>query len=268
MSTAIDRARVAGLRVAISAGGAGIGRVMAREFAAAGARVAVCDVDVNALADFRRERPDAVAVAADVGVFADVQSFFGEVAGVFGALDVLINNAGIAGPTAPAEQIDPDDWERTLRVTLGSAFYCSREAIPLLRDAGGGSIVNIASSAVFSGYPLRTPYSAAKWGLLGLTKTLAMELGPDAIRVNAICPGSVSGARIEGVMQREADARGVDVEVVRAGYLRQVSLRRFVPPEDVASLAMYLASPAGALISGQVIGVDGHTETLQPWQKE
>ncbi|MDH3519776.1 MAG: SDR family oxidoreductase [Myxococcales bacterium] len=268
MSAATERGSVAGLRVAISAGAGGIGRAMARAFAAAGARVAVCDVNAAAVADLRAELPGALAVVADVGAFDEVRDFFRAIADTFGGLDTLINNAGIAGPTGPAQEIDPEAWDHTLRVTLGSAFYCSRQAIAMLREAGGGAIINIASNAVFSGYPFRAPYAAAKWGLIGLTKTLAMELGAHGIRVNAICPGSVSGARMEGVMQREAEARGVALDVVRTSFLRQVSMRCFIPPEDIASLAMYLASPAGARISGQAIGLDGHTETLQQWQGE
>ena len=135
-------------------------------------------------------------------------------------------------------------------------------AVPLLKQAGGGSIVNIASSAAMFGYPLRSPYSAAKWAIIGLTKTLAMELGQQKIRVNAICPGSVSGPRIEGVIERDAKARGMETEEIRNAWTRQSSMRCFVSADDVAAMIGFLVSEDGARISGQTLGVDGHTESL------
>jgi NAD(P)-dependent dehydrogenase (short-subunit alcohol dehydrogenase family) len=175
---------------------------------------------------------------------------------------VLVNNAGSSGPTGPVESLDYADWRRTIEVNLDSQFLCTKQAVPMLREAGGGSIVNISSSAGLRGYPMRTPYAAAKWGVIGLTKTLAMELGPEGIRVNAICPGSVAGDRIDRVIEAAAEARGVGAETVRQGYLRQVSMRTFVSAEDVAELALFLCSEAGARISGQALAVDGHTEGL------
>jgi NAD(P)-dependent dehydrogenase (short-subunit alcohol dehydrogenase family) len=175
---------------------------------------------------------------------------------------VLINNAGIAGPTARTENIDPEDWDRTIAVSLSGQFYCSREAIPLLRESDNGSIINIASNASFFGFPLRLPYTASKWALLGITKTLAMELGPAGIRVNAICPGSVNGPRIDRVIEKDAQEQGRTVDDIRTVYARQSSMRKFAEADDVAELAYFLASGAGAMISGQAIGVDGHTESL------
>jgi NAD(P)-dependent dehydrogenase (short-subunit alcohol dehydrogenase family) len=179
-----------------------------------------------------------------------------------GSLDVLVNNAGIAGPTARVEDIEPADWDRTIAVDLNGQFYCARLAVPLLKGAGGGSIINISSSAAFSGYPLRSPYAASKWAVIGLTKTLAMELGRFGIRVNAICPGSVEGPRIDRVIERDAAARGMTPEAVRNIYLSHTSMHTFVTADEVASLAAFLASDGGAKISGQVIGVDGHTESI------
>ncbi len=252
--------------VALVTGGAmGIGRAIADRFAAEGRRVHVCDADPEAVRRFLAESPAATASVADVAQVSDVDAMFDEVASRYGRLDVLVNNAGISGPTAPVEQISPADWERTVAVDLNGQFYCTRRAVPLLKAAGGGSILFISSSAAFFGYPLRTPYTACKWALIGFMKTLAMEVGQYGIRVNAICPGSVRGARIDGVIERDAAKRGRSAAEIRRLYERQTSLRSFVAAEDIANTAFFLASDQGAMISGQAIGVDGHTESLSNW---
>ena len=248
-------------RVLVTAAGAGIGLAIARAFAESGARVHVCDIDPSRMADPAVSGMFGSSVA-DVADPADVARLFNEAMAYLGGLDVLVNNAGASGPTGPIESLDYDAWRHTIAVNLDSQFLCTRHAVPLLREAGGGSIVNISSSAGLHGYPLRTPYTAAKWGVIGLTKTLAMELGPAGIRVNAICPGSVDGDRIDRVIEAEAESRGVAPERVRQGYLRQVSLRTFVSPEDVAEVALFLCSDTGSRISGQAVAVDGHTEGL------
>ena len=158
--------------------------------------------------------------------------------------------------------IDPDEWDQTIRVNLNGMFYCLKEAIPLLKNSDTPSIINIASSASFFGFPLRSPYTAAKWAVIGLTKTLAMELGSSGIRVNAICPGSVRGDRIDRVIEADAKEQGKTIEEIEELYLTQVSMKTFVEPADVANLAMFLSSKAGRYISGQAIGLDGHTEGL------
>ena len=251
--------------VVISGAAAGLGRRIAERFEEHGYRAHVCDVDANAVQEFRATHPQSAASVVDVGDHRQVDAWFDEIAARYGRVDVLVNNAGIAGPTAPVERIEPADWERTVAVDLNGQFYCTRRAVPLIRAAGGGSIVNIASSAAFFGFPLRTPYAACKWALLGFTKTLAMELGPEGIRVNAICPGSIKGPRIDGVIERDAAARGMTVAEIRKLYERQVSLRQFVDADDVANTACFLASAQGRMISGQIIGVDGHTESLSNW---
>ena len=251
--------------VIISGAATGLGRSIAERFEEGGFRVHVCDTDRAAVQEFRSSHPHATASVVDVSDSTQVDAWFDEIAGRYGRIDVLVNNAGIAGPTAPVEEIAPADWERTIAVDLNGPFYCTRRAVPLLRAAGGGSIVNISSSAAFFGFPLRTPYAACKWALLGFTKTLAMELGPEGIRVNALCPGSIKGPRIEGVIERDAAARGMKPAEIRKLYERQVSLRQFVDAEDVANTAYFLASSQGRMISGQIIGVDGHTESLSNW---
>ena len=251
--------------VLITGGATGIGRAIASRFLAGGAAVHVGDADPAAIEQFLSEHPGASASRADIGIAADVDRMFDDVAARYGGLTVLVNNAGIAGPTAAVEEITPEDWDRTIAVDLNGQFYCTRRAVPLLKAAGGGSIVNISSNAAFFGFPLRTPYTACKWALIGFTKTLAMELGPHRIRVNAICPGSVAGPRIQRVIERDAASRGLTPDAIRDVYARQSSMRLFVSADDVANLAYFLASDAAATISGQAIGVDGHTESLSNW---
>jgi len=251
--------------VLVTGAAAGIGRAIAGRFAVAGWRVHACDADPEAVRRLRQEMPVASASVADVSNVDHVEALFGDLRARHGRLDVLVNNAGISGPTAPVEDIAPADWDRTVAVDLNGQFYCTRLAVPLLKAAGGGSILLISSSAAFFGYPLRTPYTACKWALIGFMKTLAMELGPHGIRVNAICPGSVRGPRIDGVIDRDAAKRGRSAAEIRRLYERQTSLRSFVAAEDIANTAFFLASAEGAMISGQALGVDGHTESLSNW---
>lgn len=245
-------------RVIVTAGGGGIGAAIAKMFNAAGAKVAICDLDKNSF----KETHICYAEQADVGVFEQMEQFFKNATDHLGGLDILVNNAGIGGPNASLQNIDVNDWNKTININLNSTFISSKLAIPHLLKNSGGSIINIASTAALFGYPLRSPYAAAKWAIIGLTKTMAMELGSDQIRVNAICPGSVDGDRIDRVIQREADTRNVSFDHVKDGYLKQTSLKTFVEAEDIANMALYLASPIGAKISGQALAVDGHTESL------
>jgi len=248
----------------ITAGAGGIGRTIAESLLGEGYRVHVCDIDTDAIESFLRENPDATATLADIANTGQVDQVFAELADHYERLDVLVNNAGIAGPTAHVEDVEPGDWDHTIAVNLSGHFYCTRLAVPMLK-AGGGSIVNMASNAAFFGCPMRAPYTASKWALIGFTKTLAMELGPFGIRVNAICPSSVEGARIDAVIEREARRRGLSTEDVRNMYVRQSSMRSFVTAEDVANLTVFLASEKSAMISGQALGLDGHTESLMSW---
>ena len=247
----------------ISAGASGIGRIIAETLLSLGAKVHVCDISKSAIADFLEANPHATATQCDVADFKQVEVVYQDLKSNYGRLDLLVNNAGIAGPTAKVEDIDPEEWTTTINIDLNAHFYFTKLAIPYLREnTKGGSIVNISSNAAFFGFPLRSPYTASKWGLIGLTKTWAMELGPDNIRVNAVCPGSVKGPRIDGVIERDAQERGVTPEEIRTLYQLQSSMRLFVGPEDVANTIAFLASPLGACISGQAIGLDGHTESL------
>jgi NAD(P)-dependent dehydrogenase (short-subunit alcohol dehydrogenase family) len=209
------------------------------------------------------KNPTASATHCDVADYQQVENVYNDLKLKYGRLDLLVNNAGIAGPTAKVEDITPAAWEQTINIDLNAHFYFTKLAVPLLKqNHQGGSIINISSNAAFFGFPLRSPYTASKWALIGLTKTWAMELGPDNIRVNAICPGSVKGKRIDGVIERDAIERGVSSEEIRKLYQLQSSMRLFVGPEDVANTIAFLASNLGACISGQAIGLDGHTESL------
>jgi NAD(P)-dependent dehydrogenase (short-subunit alcohol dehydrogenase family) len=250
-------------RVVLTAGGAGIGRVTLQTFVEAGARVVTCDVDQAALDRLRGELPQVPAIPADVAEPADVDRLFELAAEQLGGLDILINNAGIAGPTGRIEEIAPDDWRRTLEVNLTGQYLCARRAVPAIRAAGGGAIVNLSSAAGRFGFALRTPYAASKWAVVGLTRSLAIELGPDQIRVNAICPGAVEGDRIDRVIAAKAAAQGVPVETMRRHYVETASMRRLISPEDIAAMILFLCSDAGRLVSGQVIGVDGNVEYLR-----
>lgn len=243
-------------RVLITAGATGLGRAMGDRFAAAGCRVWVCDADAPALGTL----PESwQASHVDVTDEAQVAGMFAQVAEAWGGLDVLCANAGIAGPTAPVEDIALEDWRACVAVNLDGAFLAAKHAVPLMKPAGRGAILITSSTAGQHGYPNRAPYAAAKWAVIGLAKTLAMELGPHGIRVNAICPGAVEGPRMEGVLAREAAARGTTRDAVYAGYASGTSMGRFVEARDVAEMAVFLASDAARLVSGQVIAVDGDT---------
>jgi len=252
-------------RVLITAGAAGIGRVIAESFLKQKAQVHIADISQEAIDDCLQANPGMTASRCDVSNSEQVSALFDSFSTQYQQLDILINNAGIAGPTATVEEIDIAGWQKTLDVDLTGSFMVTRLAVPLLKAAGGGSIINMSSSAGLLGCPLRSPYVAAKWAMVGLTKTWAMELGPFKIRVNAICPGSVSGPRIDAVIERDATERGMTADEIRDVYQRQSSMRQFTDAQDVANMAVFLASDLGAGVSGQALGVDGHTESLSNW---
>jgi NAD(P)-dependent dehydrogenase (short-subunit alcohol dehydrogenase family) len=251
-----------GHRAVVTAGASGIGRAIADTLIANGAKVVVGDVSDEFLADFRKTHPQAPALRADVANDNDVAALFAEAEESLGGLDSLINNAGIAGPTGRVDEITPAEWRRCLDVCLTGQFLCAHFAVPMIRKAGGGAIVNMSSAAGRFGYAFRTPYSSAKWGVIGFTQSLAKELGPDNIRVNAILPGIVEGPRMEGVIRARAEQLGISYEEMEGRYLEKVSLRRMVTQQDVANTVLFLLSPVGQNISGQSIGVCGNVEAL------
>lgn len=230
---------------------------MAEAFDTAGFDVWVTDLDSKALADIPEDWTGIGANVADEGHMREVFSRIGTV-------DVVCANAGIAGPTAPVEDVALDDWRTCLSVNLEGAFLAAKYAAPLMKKARRGSIILTSSTAGQFGYPYRSPYAAAKWGVIGLMKTLAMELGPFGVRCNAICPGSVEGPRMEGVLEREAEAKDMTRDQVYAGYAAGTSMRSFVEARDIADMAVFLGSDAARMVSGQAIAVDGHTENPNP----
>ena len=252
---------IQGLRVLVTAGAGGIGLEIARSFVREGARVHTCDVDDAALASGDK-RSGVTWSRTDVGNRTDVTRLFEEALHALGGLDVLVNNAGIAGPTAQVDEVDPEDWDRTLQVNITGQFNCARLAVRHLRESDNASIVNLSSAAGRFGFPLRSPYAASKWAVVGFTKTLAMELGPLGIRVNAILPGVVEGDRIRRVIGNKAQARGISYEEMQDEFLRHVSLRTAVTPQQIADQIVFLCSPRGRTISGQAISIDGDTQSL------
>ena len=245
-----------GYKVAISAGANGIGKVMADSFVDCGASVFISDIDAAAVAACGHR-----GMVADAGDAAQCEAFVDAAVQHLGGLDVLVNNAGIAGPTALVEHVTPEDVEATLRIDLASMFATSRRAIPVLRAAGGGAIINLSSAAGRFGFPLRAPYSAAKWGVVGFTRSLSIELGRDGIRVNAILPGPVDGPRIRAVIKAKAAAASISENEMTERTVATTSLKCFVTQQDIANMALYLASPFGATISGQAISVDADMQT-------
>ena len=253
---------VEGLRVLISGGASGIGEAIASAFLEAKAKVHVCDVSEPTLSAFRAKHPDAHATHADVADRWAVDQVFAEQTSRFGGLDVLVNNAGIAGPTAGIDQITEAEWTGAVDVNLNAQYRFAHHAAPLLKTSEHAQMICISSVAGRLGYAWRTPYAATKWAIVGLTKSLAAELGPDGVRVNALLPGIVEGPRIDKAIGARARQLGLAEEVMREAYVQKISLRRMTTAEDVAAMALFLCSPAARNISGQAISVDGNVEYL------
>ena len=249
-------------RVVITGGASGLGRAMAAGFAAQGARVAICDADADAVAAYRAACPDHIAAVADVSDVAAMERFLGQVETAWGGADVVCANAGTGGPAGRIEDLDPADWMRCVEINLGGAFLTCRWAARVMRAQGAGLIVLTSSTSGQWGVPHRSPYVAAKWGIVGLTRTLAMELGPAGVRVNAICPGAIEGPRMERVLEMESAASGRSIDETRALYAEGTSLRCWVTAEDVTDTVLWLASDAARKISGQIIAIDGNTERM------
>jgi NAD(P)-dependent dehydrogenase (short-subunit alcohol dehydrogenase family) len=253
---------IEGLRVLITAGAGGIGLEIARSFVREGARVHVCDIDQEALAGLSKSDPALRSSYCDVADRAEVAALFEDALARLGGLDALVNNAGIAGPTGRVEEIHAEDWDRCVAVCLTSQFNCARLAVPHLRKSGNASIVNLSSMAGRLGFALRSPYCAAKWGVIGFTKSLAMELGPDRIRVNAILPGLVAGDRQRRVLQSKAQQRGISFAEMEAAAFSYTSIKEYVTPQQIADQILFLTSERGRSISGQSIQICGDTQML------
>jgi NAD(P)-dependent dehydrogenase (short-subunit alcohol dehydrogenase family) len=253
---------IKGLRVLVTAGANGIGLAIARAFVREGAKVHVCDVDTAALAALKSSDPVITQSACDVSDRAQVARFFDEAIGALGGLDCLVNNAGIAGPTGRIEDINPEDWDRCLAIDLTGQFNCARLAVPHLRQSKNASIMNVSSLAGKHGFAMRAPYAAAKWGVIGFTKSIAIELGPDKIRVNALLPGIVAGDRQRRVLEAKSQVRGVSFKEMEQIAFSYTSIKDYVTPEQLADLVVFTASPRAATISGQSLSVCGDTNML------
>jgi NAD(P)-dependent dehydrogenase (short-subunit alcohol dehydrogenase family) len=254
--------KLKGNKVIVSAGGSGIGLAIVQRFLAEGAEVATCDINPELVSELKRNHPSVYCEEVDVADAQAVQQFTQSAIGKLGGLDCLVNNAGIAGPTSPIEEIPEADWERCLSVCLNSQYFFIKASVFSLRKSSNPSIVNISSAAGKYGFAFRTPYSTAKWGVIGLTKSLAIELGPDQIRVNAILPGLVSGERQRRVLTAKAEKRGVSFDEIEQEAFSYTSIKSYVTPQDIANQVLYLASEKGKPISGQAISVDGDTRML------
>jgi len=247
-------------RVLVTAGANGIGLAIANKFRELGAAVFVTDIDPDAVEKARVN--GLLAAVSDVSDEDQVRALMDTVREDLGGLDVLVNNAGIAGPTGPLETLDAAAWKATFDVNIHGQFFCIKHALPLLREGRGASIVNLSSAAGRLGMAGRSAYSASKWAVIGLTKTLAIELGPDGIRVNAICPGAVNGPRIDAVIAAKARMLDLPADEVSALYLNQSSLGRLIEAEDIANMAVFAASDMARNVNGQALAVDGNTEKL------
>ncbi|MFY9675820.1 MAG: SDR family oxidoreductase [Terriglobales bacterium] len=250
-----------GLRVLVTAGASGIGAAIASAFAETGAKIHICDIDDAALAACQKLCPCYQVSKADVADEEQVAALFETQRKKFGGLDVLINCAGIAGPTAGVDEISEDDWNRAIDVNLNGQYRCLHHAVPMLRESKLANIICISSIAGRMGVQWRTPYVATKWAIVGIVKSLAIELGPSDIRVNAVLPGIVEGSRMDGVIRARAKQEGVEEAAMRAEYLKKISLRRMVTADDVALMCLFLCSPAGRNVTGQAISVDGNVES-------
>ena len=247
-----------GLRVLVTAGASGIGAAIASAFAETGAEVHICDIDDAALAAFKERFPYCQATHTDVADVTQVEALFEMQQKRFNGLDVLVNCAGIAGPTAGVDKISEQEWLRAIDVNLNGQYRCLHRAVPMLRASKDANIICISSIAGRLGIPWRTPYVATKWAIVGIAKSLAIELGPDDIRVNAVLPGIVEGPRMDGVISARAKMEGIEETAMREEYLKRISLHRMVTADDVALTCLFLCSPGGRNISGQAIGVDGY----------
>jgi len=207
--------------------------------------------------------PDSITTwTCDVTQSSELDAIFDEI--LPGGLDIMVNNAGVSGPTKLVEDVTDEEWRHTMAVCVDAQFFCVRRVAPVFKAQQHGTIINLVSAAGILGYPTRSPYVAAKWAVTGFTETLAMELGPDNIRVNGIVPGNVNGERMERVINAHAEADGLDPDAVRRMYAIGTSMQCYVDPEEIADLIVYLCSDYARHISGQIIGVDGNTETLYP----
>ena len=249
-------------KVFISAGGSGIGRCIAEAFLKQGDDVFVCDINQQSLQQFKQDYPQLQIAYCDLGQMNAIQPMFETAMQALGGLDILVNNTGISGPTVAADELSFEDWTQVLNLNLNSTFMMTKLAIPYLKQSDSGVIINLSSIAGRMGYPFRLAYSTSKWGIIGFTKTLSMELGAFDIRVNAVLPGAVDGERVQRVLQARADAMNISLGEVTQNALANQSLKQFVNPKHIADLCVFLASDSASSISWQILPIDGDKQRL------
>ena len=249
-------------KIIISAGASGIGWATAKVCLSRGAIVYLCDIDTKSLKKIQKHplnNKRLFSYECDASDEDEVSNFFNKINKKTKKIDALINNVGIAGPTGTIEKLSSDDWERTLKINVISHFYFTKLAIPMLKNNKGGSIINISSTAGIMGFALRSPYAASKWAIIGVTKTLAIELGKFKIRVNAICPGTIKGDRMNRVIKDKAKFLKVSKKIIEKDFLSMASINSWISQEDIGNMCSFLISKDSEKISGQVFPVDGNT---------
>lgn len=247
-------------RVVITGGASGIGLTIAKRYLNEGARVAICDNDSELVKTVYKNYEVAISFCADVSDSNQMANFHQHIMDEFGGVDIMYANAGVGGPAGPVDEIDHQEWARCVEVNLFGAFHSASWASRIMKIQKTGCIIFTSSTSGLFGVPNRSPYVAAKWGIVGLTKSMAMELGDYGVRVNAICPGAVSGPRMERVLSIESNASGITQDELRKVYSKGTAMRSFVSEDDVADMAIFLASDKASMITGQAIAVDGYTE--------
>ena len=250
-------------KVIISAGASGIGWATAKVCLEKGATVFICDIDEKHLAKTKKHKLNNKKLfiyRCDASNETDVKELFNKISKKTKKIDCLINNVGIAGPTGTIEKLKSRDWENTLFINVNSHFYFTKKAIPLIKKSKNGSIINISSTAGILGFPLRSPYAASKWAIIGITKTLAMELGKFNIRVNAVCPGTIKGDRMKRVIKDKAKFTKLSTKTIEKDFISMSSMKQWILEEDIGKMCSFLISDDSSKVSGQVISVDGHTE--------
>ena len=250
-------------RIVISAGASGIGLATAKVCLSRGAYIYLCDINDKSLKKLNKhplKNKRLFVYQCDASNEEQVSLFFNKVKKKTKKIDALINNVGIAGPTGSLEKLKSKDWEKTLHVDINSHFYFTKKAIPLIKKSKNGSIINISSTAGILGFPLRSPYAASKWAIIGVTKTLAMELGRFNIRVNAVCPGTIKGDRMKRVIRDKAKFTKVSTKSIEKDFISMSSMKKWIMEEDIGKMCSFLISDDSSKVSGQVISVDGHTE--------